>query len=58
MTLSQIVGILAFIVQIGNLLLPFVTSYSPEVAVIVGALLAAIQAFSARITGTPNPLGK
>lgn len=51
MTLSQIIGILGFVAQIGNFALIYIQAWNPEIGLIVAGILAGIQAFSARVQG-------
>jgi hypothetical protein len=51
---SRVIGVLALAVQILNAALVFVQVYAPEHAVLVAAVIAAIQAFTGRIQGTTD----
>lgn len=52
--LSRVVAVLALVLQIGNAGMFFVQAYAPEYAYIVAAVLAGIQAFTARVQGAPE----
>ena len=51
---SRIIGALGLIVQILNVALVFITTWKPEWAIVVAGFISAIQAFTARIQGTPT----
>jgi hypothetical protein len=52
MQLSRIVGILALVAQVGNLLTAVIAPMvSPETALIISGVLAGISAFTGRVQG-------
>ena len=50
--LSRVVAVLALVLQLGNAGMFLVQAYAPEYVVLVASILAAIQAFTARVQGT------
>lgn len=54
MELSRIVGVLALVAQIGNAAQAYFIGFLPaDAALVVAGVLAAIQAFTARVQGKP-----
>jgi hypothetical protein len=52
MKLSRIVGILALVAQVGNLLSAVIAPMvSPETALIISGVLAGVSAFTGRVQG-------